>query len=84
MRPHYFCYVYDVPEGTPLMFPLEADTLTEAVSETRRVMADDQAHSRFAEIWDGETGSAVTRVAGPIPQPVAPGLLRSLRRDRPS
>ena len=27
----YFCYVYDAPGRTPQMFPLEADSFTEAV-----------------------------------------------------
>ena len=75
----YFCYVYDAPEGTPNMFALEADSLNEAVSETRRMMRDD-AGSAFAEIWDG-AGESVTRIDGP---PKEGGLLRSLRRDRPS
>ena len=78
---HYFCYVYDAPEGTPLMFALDADSLPEAVSETRRMMLDENAGSVFAEIWDGAGESVVTRVDG---APKAGGLLRSLRRDRPS
>ena len=75
----YFCYVYDAPEGTPNMFALDADSLPEAVSETRRMMMDD-ADSAFAEIWDG-AGEGVTRIDGPAR---SGGLLRSLRRGRPS
>jgi hypothetical protein len=79
MHAQFFCYVYDAPEGTPNMFALDADSLPEAVSETRRMMLDDTA-SAFAEIWDG-AGESVTRIDSP---PKAGGLLRSLRRDRPS
>lgn len=75
----FFCFVYDAPEGTPNMYALDADSLPEAVSETRRMMLDD-ASSAFAEIWDG-SGEGVTRIDGP---PKAGGLLRSLRRARPS
>lgn len=84
MRPQYFCYVYDLPEATPLMFPLEADTLPDAVSEARQMITDDRSYPAFAEIWDGLKDSVVTRVDPPIPEPTAPGLLRSLRRVRPS
>ncbi len=82
MRSQYFCYVYDVPEGTPVMFPMEADTLPDAVSEARRAMDGDRTHSRFAEIWDGGKGGAVIRVEGPKAPSARPGLLRSLKRDR--
>ena len=75
----YFCYVYDAPESTPQMFALDAGNWPEAISETRRVMLD-EAGSAFAEIWDG-AGENVTRIDGP---PKPGGLLRSLRRDRPS
>ena len=74
----YFCYVYDAPEGTPNMFALDADNWLEAVSETRRMMLED-AGSAFAEIWDG-AGESMTRVDLPRPS----GLLKSLRRGRPS
>lgn len=79
----YFCYVYDAPEGTPMMFALDADSLPEAVSETRRMMLDENAGSAFAEIWDGAGDSVVTRIDG-APRAGPGGLLRSLRRARPS
>lgn len=75
----YFCYVYDAPESTPNMFALDADSFLEAVSETRRMMLE-EAGSAFAEIWDG-AGENVTRIDGP---PRGGGLLRTLRRARPS
>lgn len=76
----YFCYVYDAPEGTPQMFPLEARNLGEAILETQRVMLDEGEAGAFAEIWDSSTADqAVTRVDAP---PGSGGLLRSLRRDR--
>lgn len=83
MRPQYFCYVYDLPEATPLMFPLEADTLPDAVSEARQMISEDRSHPAFAEIWDGRNDSVVTRVDTPIPEATPPGLLRSVRRYRP-
>jgi hypothetical protein len=79
----YFCYVYDAPEGTPMMLALDADSLPEAVSETRRMMLDENAGSAFAEIWDGAGDTVVTRIDG-APRSGASGLLRSLRRVRPS
>ena len=79
MHAQFFCYVYDAPEGTPHMFALDADSWPEAVSETRRMMLD-EAGGAFAEIWDG-AGERVTRIDGPAR---SGGLLRSLRRDRPS
>ena len=79
----YFCYVYDAPEGTPMLFALDADSLPEAVSETRRMMLDENADSAFAEIWDGAGESVVTRIDGAA-RSGAGGLLRSLRRARPS
>ena len=81
MHAQFFCYVYDAPEGTPLMFALDADSLPEAVSETRRMMLGENAGSVFAEIWDGDGDSVVTRIDGASR---SGGLLRSLRRDRPS
>lgn len=79
----YFCYVYDAPEGTPLMLALDADSLPEAVSETRRMMLGENADSAFAEIWDGAGENVVTRIDG-ASRSGAGGLLRSLRRARPS
>lgn len=79
MRTQYFCYVYDVPEGTPLMFALDADTLPEAVRETRRMMAEDDGDARFAEIWDGSGEGVLTRIEG-VP---GRGLIKRLRRGRP-
>jgi hypothetical protein len=77
----YFCYVYDAPESTPLMFALDADSFPEAVQETRLRLLDENGDAAFAEIWDGSGEGAMTRVAG---QPRSGGLLRSLRRARPS
>jgi hypothetical protein len=78
----YFCYVYDAPGRTPQMLALEADSFTEAIQETRRVMRDETGAEGFAEIWDSSAASqAMTRVE---PAPGAGGLLRSIRRGRPS
>ncbi|MEN5144791.1 hypothetical protein [Brevundimonas diminuta] len=78
----FFCYVYDAPERTPQMFPLEADTFADAVHETRRVMRDEGEAGAFAEIWDSWAGDQVmTRIEAP---PAKGGLLRVLRRNRPS
>ncbi len=63
----YFCYVYDAPEGTPLMLALDAESLPEAVSETRRMMLGENADSAFAEIWDGTGENVVTRIDGARP-----------------
>lgn len=76
----YFCYVYDAPESTPLMFVLDADSFPEAVQETRLRLQDENGDAVFAEIWDGSGEGAMTRVAG---APRSVGLLRSLRRARP-
>ena len=76
----YFCYVYDAPESTPLMFALEADSFPEAVQETRLRLQDENDDAVFAEIWDGSGEGTMTRVAV---APRSAGLLRSLRRDRP-
>jgi hypothetical protein len=83
MHAQFFCYVYDAPEGTPLMLALDADSLPEAVSETRRMMLGENAGSAFAEIWDGAGDSVMTRIDG-ASRPGPGGLLRSLRRARPS
>lgn len=78
----YFCYVYDAPGRTPHMFPLEAHSFSEAVQETQRMMLDETGTETFAEIWDSmANGEAMTRVE---PAPKERGLLRSIRRDRPS
>lgn len=80
MSPQFFCYVYDAPGRTPQMLALEADTFTEAIRETRRVMRDESGASAFAEIWDSsELGGGVTRVDQ---APGSGGLLRSLKRNR--
>jgi hypothetical protein len=72
----YFCYVYDAPGRTPQMFPLEA------IQETQRMMLDETGDQAFAEIWDSAAaGEAMTRIEAP---PGEGGLLRSIRRDRPS
>ena len=34
------------------MFPLEADSFTEAIQETQRMMLDESGAEVFAEIWD--------------------------------
>ena len=79
--PQFFCYVYDAPGRTPQMLALEADTFTEAIRETRRVMRGEAGADAFAEIWDAsELGGQVTRIDQP---PEGGGLLRSLRRSRP-
>ncbi|GAA0769303.1 MAG TPA: hypothetical protein DCG71_06170 [Brevundimonas sp.] len=78
----YFCYVYDAPGRTPQMFPLEADSFTEAVQETQRMMLDETGAEVFAEIWDSSAvDQSMTRVDA---LPGEGGLLRTLRRDRPS
>lgn len=78
----YFCYVYDAPGRTPQMFPLEADSFTEAIQETQRMMLDETGDEAFAEIWDSAaTGEAMTRIEAPHGEG---GLLRSIRRGRPS
>ncbi|MET4684637.1 hypothetical protein [Brevundimonas faecalis] len=82
----YFCYVYDAPERTPIMFALDADSLAEAVTETRRMMADGGG-AGFAEIWDSGRDSIVRRIkaaAEGAPGPEGEGRLRWLRRGRPS
>ncbi len=77
----YFCYVYDAPGRTPQMFPLEADSFTEAIQETQRMMLDESGAEVFAEIWDSSAvGQAMIRVDA---LPGEGGLLRSLRRARP-
>lgn len=76
----FFCYVYDAPERTPQMFPLEADTFADAVNETWRVMRDEGEAGAFAEIWDSWAGEQVMiRIEAP---PARGGLLRVLRRAR--
>lgn len=82
MQTQFFCYVYSAPEGTPLMYALEADTLPEAVDETRRMLRDERASAVFAEIWDGVSKGMVERVE-PLGLKKA-GLLRSVRRGRTS
>lgn len=78
----YFCYVYDAPGRTPQMFPLEADSFTEAVQETQRMMLDETGAEVFAEIWDSSAvDQSMTRVDA---LPGEGALLRTLRRDRPS
>lgn len=78
----YFCYVYGAPGRTPHMVPLEADSFTEAVQEAQRMMLDETGAEAFAEIWDSSAkGEAMTRVQ---PGTRESGLLRSIRRDRPS
>ena len=80
--PQFFCYVYDAPGRTPQMLALEANTFTEAIRETRRVMRGESGVEAFAEIWDSsELGGQVTRIDA---LPGGGGLLRSLRRARPS
>jgi hypothetical protein len=83
MQAQYFCYVYNAPEGTPLMYALEAGDLAEAVAETRRMMRDER--TAFAEIWDGVSQGMVERVEQTEPMGLRKaGLLRALRRGRPS
>lgn len=84
-RTQYFCYVYDAPGKTPHMQALEADSFTEAITETQGLMRDEIGGAPesevFAEIWDPSgAGEAMTRIEAP---PGAGGLLRTLRRGRP-
>lgn len=81
MHAQYFCYVYDAPESTPLMFALDADSFPEAVQETRLRLLDESGVSAFAEIWDGSREGMMTRIAG-MPMPAR--LLGSFKRARPS
>lgn len=84
-RTQYFCYVYDAPGRTPHMQALEADSFSEAVTETQGLMREEirgrAGSEAFAEIWDSSgPGEGMTRIEAP---PGAGGLLKSIRRGRP-